>query len=99
MMGELEIRTVEQPTLSLNLYVAGNTANSSRAKSNLDAIVAKLDFPYTLQVVDVILSPKLALEKRIFATPSLISSYKGHKVLIVGDLSDHDAVLSALRGK
>jgi circadian clock protein KaiB len=99
LMSEMENRKAEAPTISLDLYVAGSTANSCRAKLNLESIVAKLNFPYTLQVVDVIQSPKLAWERRIFATPSLILTFRAQKILIVGDLSDHDAVLSALRGK
>ena len=82
----------------LELYVAGDTLNSRRARENLDVIVQQLDEPTAVTVVDVVKSPKEALARRIFATPSLISINGGQKVLIIGDLADREAVLQRLRG-
>jgi hypothetical protein len=80
----------------LELYVAGDTSMSRRARLNLDAVVALLHGPITVRVVDVTKEPKAAFARRIFATPSLVSIWEGRTILVIGDLADRDAVLQRL---
>ncbi|MBB3930925.1 hypothetical protein GGR25_001964 [Kaistia hirudinis] len=81
----------------LELYVAGDNLSSRRAIDNLDEIVSRLaSRPDDVVVVDVRRDPKAAFSRQIFATPSLVSIRAGRRILIVGDLSDRDAVVERL---
>jgi len=82
--------------LRLELYIAGDTSNSRRARANLEAIVRDLGAPLPVDVIDVFQNPRAAAGRNIFATPSLIAAYAGHEALIVGDLSNHEAVRTRL---
>lgn len=84
--------------LSLELYVAGDSLNSRRAIVHFEAIVKLLGKPATVTVVDVLIDKKAAFARRIFATPSLVSTIDGRESLIIGDLSDSSAVIQKLRG-
>lgn len=85
-----------QQAPNLDLYVAGNTVNSRRAKCNLEFLLKRLETPYTVSVIDVLQTPDRAMKNSIFTTPALILTVGAKRVLIVGDLNDMDAVLSAL---
>jgi hypothetical protein len=80
----------------LELYLAGDSVTSRRALSNLEAIIAHLDPRPKVTVVDVLGNPKAAFEKRVFATPSLVSTNGDRSILILGDLSDRAVVLERL---
>lgn len=80
----------------LELYVAGDTRNSRRAAENLSRYLQQIDRPVDLIVVDVLKDPKAAFQRSIFATPSLIVEAAGRKSLIVGDLSEGEAMLRSL---
>lgn len=80
----------------LELYISGDTLSSRHAQANLESIVASLQEHTTVTVIDVMQTPKAAFDRRIFATPSLISFWKGRSILIIGDLSDPEAVLQKL---
>ncbi|SHG59439.1 KaiB domain-containing protein [Kaistia soli DSM 19436] len=83
--------------IALELYVAGDSLNSRRAATNLAEIVRRLDSQATVTVVDVLKDKGAAFARRIFVTPSLIASIKGREHLIIGDLSDVDAVVQSLK--
>ena len=83
--------------IALDLYVAGDNLNSRRAASNLAEIVRRLALPATVTVVDVLNDKAAAFARRIFVTPSLISTINGREYLIIGDLSDVDAVVERLK--
>lgn len=80
----------------IELYLAGDNLSSRRARSNLEAIVSRLDGPTEVRIIDVLVDPKAAFARQIFATPSLVSIQGGRKTLVVGDLSDRDAVVQRL---
>ncbi|MDP3179072.1 MAG: circadian clock KaiB family protein [Spirochaetaceae bacterium] len=81
----------------LRLYVAGTTARSAIAISNIKKICdEQLKGLYELQVIDLYQQPELARGDQIIAVPTLIKSLPPPIQRIVGDLSDHDRVLIGL---
>lgn len=83
--------------LRLRLYILSHTAPSNAALVNFTAIAeAHLVGRYELEVVDVREEPLRALNEGALMVPTLIvMSDEGNRV-IVGDLSDTDAVLQVL---
>lgn len=83
--------------LVLRLYTAGHSPNSERARMQLRYICdTYLDEGYRVEYVDVWENPEIALADRVFATPALRKLGPGPVVLILGDLSQVDQVLTAL---
>ncbi len=82
--------------LLLRLYVVGNAANSVRAIFNLRAICGE-HFPdrHELEIVDLLASPRRAIEDGIIVTPTLLKLCKPVR-RVLGDLSDTKQVLIAL---
>ena len=81
----------------LRLYVTGATVRSRRAIVNLDGICREyLKDRYDLEVIDVYQKPTLARDEQIIAAPTLIRKLPLPMRRIIGDLSDHDAVLLGL---
>jgi circadian clock protein KaiB len=79
------------------LYLAGGAPNSVRAFANLYALCRK-HFPgsHRIEVIDVLKEPLRALEEAIFVTPTVVKLFPLPAQQIIGDLSEEDAVLSAL---
>lgn len=88
----------------LRLYVARSTPNSVRAEHNLAAALAPTcgqDSAPAVEVIDVFLQPKRALTDGVVVTPTLIGTYAGKRIVLMGDLSDQahlQRVLHDLRG-
>lgn len=83
---------------TLKLYVAGVTARSESALSNLRRICEKrLTGAYELVVIDVLKYPQLAENEKILATPTLVKETPLPQRRMVGDLSNEDLVLSGLK--
>ncbi len=82
--------------VQLTLYVAGDSAASRRARVNLAAVMAEMRIVQPLQVVDVQDTPEQALADRVFMTPALLLQLAGHREMLVGDLSQRDAVRMTL---
>ena len=81
----------------LRLYVAGLTARSSRAVSNLKDICDKyLEGRYDLDVIDIYQQPALTRGEQIVAAPTLIKQLPLPIRRIIGDMSDRDRVLLGL---
>ena len=79
------------------LYVAGNALNSVQARINLRALCETyLPGRYEIDEVDVLRDPNRALVDGIFMTPALIKLSPGGTRMIVGTLSQTDAVLLAI---
>ena len=79
------------------LYVAGDTENSARAISNLNALCqAHLPHRYEIEIVDVFREPKRALADGILMTPTLVKLAPAPILRIVGTLSQTEPVLQAL---
>ena len=81
----------------LRLYVAGTTARSMSAISNIKKICEeKLDGRYVLEVIDLYQQPLLAAGHQIIAIPTLIKELPPPLRRIIGDLSDTEKVLVGL---
>jgi circadian clock protein KaiB len=82
----------------LRLYFAGQTPRSLAAQRNLDAICEKhLQGCYTVELIDLLVNPRLAKEHQIVAIPTLIRKLPEPLRKIVGDLSDTERTLVGLQ--
>ena len=87
----------EGEKITLRLYVAGQTPKSVRAISNLKEICESyMKGQYTIEVVDLLVNPKLARNDQILAVPTLVRKIPAPMKKILGDLSDRDRVLVGL---
>jgi circadian clock protein KaiB len=81
----------------LRLYVAGQTAKSLMAFSNLKRICEEhLAGEYTIEVVDLLRNPQLAKGDQILALPTLVRKLPEPVRKIIGDLSNTERVLVGL---
>jgi circadian clock protein KaiB len=85
------------PEVALRLYVAGGTAPSAQARSQLETLRQQLGGDrWEVEVVDVFDRPDLAEEDRILATPVLVRLLPPPRLSVIGDLSDWRAVAAIL---
>lgn len=81
----------------LRLYVAGHTSKSRAALDNLTRICeTHLANRYEIEIIDLLLNPKLAAGDQILAVPTLVRHLPEPIKKIIGDLSDEDRVLVGL---
>jgi circadian clock protein KaiB len=81
----------------LKLYIAGHTPKSIAAVENLRKLCEQyLAGRYEIEVVDLLLQPKLARTDQILAIPTLIRNLPTPIARIIGDLSDTEEVLVGL---
>ena len=81
----------------LRLYVAGQTARSIAALDNLKRLCeSHLAGRYTIEVVDLLVNPRLAAGDQILAVPTLVRKVPVPMRKIIGDLSDEERVLVGL---
>ena len=81
----------------LRLYVAGRTAKSEAALANLKLICENhLAGRYTIEVIDLLVNPKLAAGDQILAVPTLVRKFPEPMRKIIGDLSNEGKVLVGL---
>jgi circadian clock protein KaiB len=81
----------------LRLYVAGATAKSVTALANLRRLCeTHLAGRYEIEVVDLLVNPKLAAGDQILAVPTLVRKFPEPIRKIIGDLSNEDRVLVGL---
>jgi circadian clock protein KaiB len=79
------------------LYVAGTTPNSTLARVNLSALCRKhLAGRYKIEIVDIHRNPDRALVDGMYMTPALLKIAPSPVRMIVGTLSDSEALLNAL---
>ena len=82
----------------LRLYIAGQTPKSMRALDNLRRICEEhLAGQYTIEVVDLLVNPRLAKEDQIIAIPTLVRKLPDPIRKIIGDLSDSERTLVGLQ--
>ncbi|MBA4742996.1 MAG: circadian clock protein KaiB [Azoarcus sp.] len=89
--------TARREAIAMKLYVAGNNPYSLRARANLDSLLAQLDHETVVDIVDVMRAPEVALTEGILATPALVVRIGDTSLLFIGDLSQREEVLDALR--
>jgi len=81
----------------LRLYVAGQSARSTAALRNLEAICEEhLAGRYWIEVIDLLKQPQLARGDQIVAVPTLVRHLPPPMKKIIGDLSSADRVLVGL---
>jgi circadian clock protein KaiB len=82
----------------LRLFMAGNGPNSSQALANLRQLCREhLKGRCTIETVDVVKDFEAAVRENILVTPALILVSPGPRVIVLGNLSDRQKVLLALR--
>jgi len=85
------------PAFELRLYVAGQTAKSVAAFSNLKRICeTHLAGQYRIEVIDLMKTPQLAAGDQILAVPTLVRRLPEPIKKIIGDLSNEERVLVGL---
>jgi circadian clock protein KaiB len=81
----------------LRLFVAGQTAKSTRALANLKVLCEeRLKGRYQIEVIDLLENPHLARGDQIVAVPTLEIKLPQSVQRIIGDLSNTDRVLVGL---
>jgi circadian clock protein KaiB len=81
----------------LRLYVAGQTAKSTRAFANLQVLCDEhLKGRYQIEVIDLLEHPEMARGDQIVALPTLVIKLPQPVRKIIGDLSNTDRVLVGL---
>jgi circadian clock protein KaiB len=79
---------------NLRLYVAGQTPKSLAAFSNLKRLCDEhLPGRYSIEVVDLVKQPHLAVNDQIVALPTLIRKLPEPIKRVVGDLSNTERVI------
>ena len=82
----------------LRLFIAGNGLNSHKALTNLQRLCQEhLEGRYTIETVDVVEDFQAAVRDNILVTPALILVAPLPRVMVLGNLSDQQKVLLALR--
>jgi circadian clock protein KaiB len=81
----------------LRLYVAGQTPRSLAACANLTRLCEDhLKGRYTIEVIDLVETPRLARDDQILAIPTLVRRLPEPVRKIIGDLSNTERVLVGL---
>ncbi len=91
-------RHQKQLLWDLCLYIADRTPRSLLAFENLNEFCeTHLAGHYHLEVVDVLAQPQVARADNIVAVPTLVCRKPDPARRVIGNLSDHVHILSALR--
>jgi circadian clock protein KaiB len=81
----------------LRLYVAGQTPRSIKAFGNLKKICEEyLPGEYNIEVIDLLVDPRLARGDQIIAVPTLVRKLPEPMRKIIGDLSNTEKELVGL---
>jgi circadian clock protein KaiB len=89
--------TSSSEAISLKLYVANGTPNSILAVRNLNEIIDEyLNGRHSLEVIDVLKKPSIALDDGVLVTPTLIKLSPPPRISIIGNLGNKEKVLHAL---
>ena len=90
-------KTESDETWVLRLYVAGQTPKSVIAFANLKKICEEyLPGQYQIEVVDLLINPRLAKGDQIIAIPTLVPKIPPPVKKIIGDLANTERVLIGL---
>jgi circadian clock protein KaiB len=97
MSTEPQSSPTEDGDYNLRLYVAGQTPKSLAAVANLRRICEDhLAGRYTIEVIDLLVTPQLAAGDQIVALPTLVRRLPPPLKRIIGTLSDTERVLVGL---
>ncbi len=81
----------------LKLYVAGDNAVSRVAVETVRKLRAYLSDEISLEIVDILANPEISRSDRVVATPLLVRCTPQPVRKMIGDLTDHSRVISALQ--
>jgi circadian clock protein KaiB len=82
---------------NLRLYVAGQTPKSLAAIANLKRICEEnLAGRYSIEVIDLVVTPQLAAGDQIVAIPTLVRRLPPPLKRMIGDLSNSEKVIVGL---
>ena len=85
-------------TYRLRLFVAGDETNSRQARENLVRLCEEhLERRYELEIIDVLEDFRPALQDGVLVTPTLLLVAPPPRVMVLGNLSDTEKALRALR--
>ncbi|HXU31900.1 MAG TPA: circadian clock KaiB family protein [Thermoanaerobaculia bacterium] len=94
----LDVSSDPEAVWELRLYVAGQTPKSIAAFSNLKLLCEEhLAGRYRIEVIDLLVNPKLARDDQILAIPTLVRKLPDPIRRIIGDLSDTERTLVGLQ--
>ena len=94
-MKKSEVKGKEK--FELRLYIAGQTPKSVAALANLKKICETYaENSYTIEIIDLMQNPKLAMGDQIIAVPTLVRKLPEPVKKIIGDLSNTERVLVGL---
>jgi circadian clock protein KaiB len=97
LQNETQTRAAGTPEWQLKLYVAGQTPRSMAALTNLKRVCeTHLAGRYQIEVVDLLVNPRLAAGDQILAVPTLVRKVPEPIRKIIGDLSNEERVLVGL---
>ncbi len=81
----------------LRLYIAGQTPRSIAAFRNLKKVCEEyLSGRYEIEVIDLLVNPRLAKDHQIIAIPTLVRLLPDPVRKVIGDLSDVERTLVGL---
>ena len=90
----------QQAEWQLILYIAGQTPKSIKALSNIKKYAEEhLYGKYSIEIIDLLINPKLAEGDQILAVPTLVRKVPEPIRKIIGDLSNEERVLVGLNIK
>lgn len=97
MDGMVEVAELDTGAYNLRLYVAGQTPKSLAAIANLKNLCEDhLAGRYTIEVIDLLVTPQLAAGDQIVALPTLVRRLPPPLKRVIGDLSNTERVLVGL---
>ncbi len=102
MTAKKKLAPVAEPTKEWEflLYVAGQTPASFAAIANLTKLCEEhLAGRYSIRLIDLLKTPRLAREDQIVAVPTLVRRLPPPLRKIIGDLSNTDRTLVGLQLK
>ena len=87
----------EHPQFKFRLFIAGESANSTRAIANLNALCREhLKDCHQIEIVDVLRDPRKALDAKVLLTPTLVIEAPLPVRRIIGNLSKPGTILEAI---
>ena len=79
------------------LYIAGQTPKSVKALKNIEKYAEEhLKGLYSIEIIDLLVNPRLAENDQILAVPTLVRKLPEPIRKIIGDLSNEEKVLVGL---
>lgn len=83
-------------TISLRLYVTGQTPSAERAIATLDELRNDFDGRVSVQIIDVLEDPVSALNDDVYATPTVFKLAPEPVRRLFGDLSHKETLVMGL---